>query len=888
MGIKAGNRRDSPRTTRNPGQSAKRKNSVGLEPLRSILVLTRDGNGPRTVLRQAISAEEVGWKACGLSSLPPEWVPPFFVVDSACTCAGSSEDNLQARIRQCVAELGIGDRPVIVRSSGTTETMRDRGRLVSAICSVDRITTTIDQLSTKLASEGAANVHWIVQRYLRPVRSGHLSNERHLSYENRDWVVEVEAHGDLAAFPSRIAVRPWRDGALPSSLDLSCASQPQITLKLKRVAIWATRLSSRLHFEWVWDGSAIWVVQADIAEARKGLAPKSLRPDRMPDIALGSLVLFQPASSEHYDQYPKLRNVKVYRELGYEMPAFFVLDDAAAIKSVLSGKLPQPLEHDVRELTKRPLIIRTDGKAVPPDKREMLPRSDELRTPAEATNWLLSDFSSQVEKTGLGNVPLCLIAHHFIPSIASAWARAEPATGLVRIESLWGLPEGLYWYSHDTFEVDVAGANKASGTTDYPIWKRRRYKGTFIAPDEAGRWVPYNTSEPYEWWSSISRTSWICEIASVTRRLADHEKCAVSVMWLIDNDRRATRHAVLPWYHTKSVFGGLPKAAPRRKLTAVRDHVIRTAADWAEVKSQVLSGRRAERVVMEPSDPLLVRNREFVEELAEFAASNGIVVELAGGILSHAFYILQRKGARVECVDLFGAEEETVEYNKLVRDKIPILIKARGERVQVVQLSGEALLAALRQKLVEEAYEVLDARAGEELLGELADVQELVNAIAGALEVGKKQIEANRLEKRKRRGGFDEGLMLEKTSTAHSPAAEADLKESTRLSISADRLILEPSALPSSPPYQRPDLRNVGEQREKLFAFQTELNRIRTAKQSTTFSLPIDDEALRDFTLTVEFTRSGSLLRGNVRLRLAPSQLVIKFLVPQMSLDFLE
>ena len=173
---------------------------------------------------------------------------------------------------------------------------------------------------------------------------------------------------------------------------------------------------------------------------------------------------------------------------------------------------------------------------------------------------------------------MCLIAHHFIPSVAAAWARAEPEGSLVRIESLWGLPEGLYWHAHDTFEVDTAN--------DYSIRKRLRFKGTFIAPVENGQWVQHQTSAPFDWGRSIVQKEWLQEIAATTKLVAEHDKHPVAVMWFIDNDQRATPHHVLPWYHAESAIDA-PKAAPRKKLTMASDFKIETVADWEDLRSKV-------------------------------------------------------------------------------------------------------------------------------------------------------------------------------------------------------------------------------------------------------------------------------------------------------------
>jgi len=858
-----------PHDTRNPKTIVRT-----LRPNRPIWKI--GAHGTVAIEPESLAANSIGWKARGLASLPPEWVPTFFVIDTAAlTFSGS---DLQGWIKDALAKASISIGRVIVRSSGATETLRSRGSLASETCSIDQISDTIRRLSSQVPDQSTKNVHWIVQTHVPSKRRGHLSNERHLSCEHRDWIVEIELQRNRPGYLSHIAIRKWRDGTSPSDLDLSCGSEPQITLCLRKVAHWATAFNVRIHFEWVWDGSAIWLVQADSAEEEVGVDPTSLRPDDVAEISAMELSVFKVAGAQHFETFSKLGNARLYSELGYCMPQFYILEDQKILKNVLQGRIPSVLDSDLSRLTKRPLIIRTDGSGIPFDQREMLPRSDELRSAGAAKEWLITTFKACVEESGLLSASLCLIGHHFLPSIASAWAGAEPGKRMVRIESLWGLPEGLYWYSHDTFEVDVqTGVHELSIIKKYPIFKRLRYKGTFIAPDSAGRWVPMHTGAPYDWRPSIKRKNWIFEIASTTRRIADREGHPVVVMWFIDNDIRVTRHKVLPWFHSKWQPEGLPKAAPRKKLAIARNHVISDCTNWEELKELVLRGIHVERIIVKPTDPELIRNPKFAEELGTFASAYKIVVELAGGILSHAFYVLQRAGAQVECTDLVGAEEDVVEYNKVVRDKIPAIIEGRNEKVEIIQLSGDALVAALRQKLVEEAYEVLDAKAGNELITELADVQEVISAIARAIQSSPSQVNLERKEKSKRRGGFDRGFMLRKTATPHSLSSQATLSEeqsgSSQPYLELKTKIVDPAEIPTNAPYRRPDLRSVNQQIEKLFAFETELNKIGNAKVSTTFELPFDNGDTRSFTLSIEFARIGATMRGNVRLRLQPQQM---------------
>lgn len=821
-----------------------------------------------------MSPERVGWKAYGLCSLPSEWVPRFLVVDAECVGETHSERTFREHLAEGMEEIGLQGPSVMVRSSGTKETLSHRGRLVSEKCAPGEILPTIRRLMDQRSKHAEGQVHWVIEEYVEPRRLGHLSNERHLSREQRDWVLEVEHHGDEPGYITSIAVRHWRDGSRISDYDLSCKSEPAISLRLKQVAMWATDLDARVHFEWVWNGDTIRIVQVDAAEVIAGVNPHSLLPAEVPDIPPESLDVFKVATPDNYERYGKLRNAKLYRELGYRMPAFYVLDDPETIGRILNGEMPTNLEHDLAELTKRPLIIRTDGKKIPEGKNEMLPRSDgELRTVGEAKTWIGQVFRARIEQRGLRDAELCLIAHHFIPSVSSAWARAEPGGRIVRIEVLWGIPEGLYWYSHDTFEIDTQNKILAEVTSfadlEYPFWRRLRYKGSFIASDLSGAWIPQQTAAPYDWRPSIGVEKWLFEIAHTTRRVAEREQFPVSLMWFVGNHRKATEHKVLPWFHSKSELGDSPKAAPHRKVRDARDFKIETLLDWTKLQEEVQAGKRVERVVMEPRDPAIIREPKFAENLADFAASHNIVVELAGGILSHAYYILKRRGCQTECIDLFGAEEDVVEYNKLVRDKIPEIIEGRGERVDVVQLAGDALIVALRQKLVEESLEALDAKSGDDLIGELADVDEVIRAFSHALQLRKGRIEAERKDKEKRRGGLNLGFMLKKTATPHSlpkRSSSSEINFSEKGEGPGRAVISEPGDIPTTPTYRRPDRRQMDQRLEKILTFETEVSKLGEANERVQFSMPVNDDVLGNFDLVVELRRNRSTLRGVVRL----------------------
>lgn len=114
--------------------------------------------------------------------------------------------------------------------------------------------------------------------------------------------------------------------------------------------------------------------------------------------------------------------------------------------------------------------------------------------------------------------------------------------------------------------------------------------------------------------------------------------------------------------------------------------------------------------------------------------------------------------------------------------------------------------------------EALDAKPGEDLVGELADVEEVLRALSAAVEVTKEQLEKERKNKNKRRGGFEQGYMLIKTATPHSLQKRSADTAFMLTALPGNPTISTSSALPAKPLYRRPDLRNVDQQAEKLFA----------------------------------------------------------------------
>lgn len=100
-------------------------------------------------------------------------------------------------------------------------------------------------------------------------------------------------------------------------------------------------------------------------------------------------------------------------------------------------------------------------------------------------------------------------------------------------------------------------------------------------------------------------------------------------------------------------------------------------------------------------------------------------------------------------------------YNKLVRDKIPNIIKEKGETPVVKTLDESEYKMELEKKLYEEYKEVIEA-TGDERVEELADMLEVIRALANLENKHLNDVIAIADKKNEKRGAFEEKIFLEK------------------------------------------------------------------------------------------------------------------------------
>ncbi|GAA0349607.1 putative house-cleaning noncanonical NTP pyrophosphatase (MazG superfamily) [Bacillus horti] len=98
-------------------------------------------------------------------------------------------------------------------------------------------------------------------------------------------------------------------------------------------------------------------------------------------------------------------------------------------------------------------------------------------------------------------------------------------------------------------------------------------------------------------------------------------------------------------------------------------------------------------------------------------------------------------------------------YNKVIRDNIPEIIMKNGMKYEIRELDDQTFLEGLKEKLNEE----IDEFKAEEDVEELADLLEVVFAIARLKGVSKDQLEEIQKKKEVTNGGFHKNLFLVKT-----------------------------------------------------------------------------------------------------------------------------
>lgn len=226
----------------------------------------------------------------------------------------------------------------------------------------------------------------------------------------------------------------------------------------------------------------------------------------------------------------------------------------------------------------------------------------------------------------------------------------------------------------------------------------------------------------------------------------------------------------------------LVQSAPDLQSTAIRDALIEQIKDDGH-EANVIQDFQADLSACDALIVLADRADGPTGAAAGFAlASKKPVLALHSDVLPAAFTGAESgKATDVEgWFQLLPTFYETVRpfAGRLVRDLIPQLVKDAGHNVTFRALDKEDKPNFLKQKVLDEAMELLHADLGQET-EEVGDVLEALEALIRVRDYGRENLRRVKEGKKKRRGGFERCWVVEATTPGKEPEeapAEEDPK----------------------------------------------------------------------------------------------------------------
>ena len=572
--------------------------------------------------------ELIGAKAYGISFLRdyPTWVPKFIIlpttyIDSIREGFDGNKDYLNQKISSFIPDIThllteneISSSKVIIRSSAVEESLLDRGAFDSTVCvnNDESILSTLTELIFDWFTiyDEEKHLALIIQNNIHVKAKGHLSNERRVSQFVRDWLIDYEGDENLDNHTFKIFKHRYKNLSsltLPKLLLTDQFSSVASLLHHPAELVTLFNDKERIHFEWVWDGSKIWIVQADKDVKVSGCNPNDFAKRNKSSIKcsyhFNELIGIEKFNS---DSFKKTRDQSIFREVGMETTPLFIVKNKGVFESILKGVESSVFDVDILELLKAgDIVIRSDinEQKYPLEKRQNLPRSSCLSSLIRIKSFIkecLENFC--LDEIELDDV--CFIIHNFIPSISSAFAYATPNNPKVRVDSIWGLPDGLQYYSHDSFEINTKNNN---------IYQKTRFKSSMLGVSKNGPWEPTEVGEGFDWKPSIGNQD-ITHISTQTIKLAKRLNKPVYVMWFVNciGDNKMPRN--IPWYFEENTIEGIG-LEHGASIYSRNLFTIKIESDIKIAEEKFINDHSNNGIILYPSDDL-IRNNVFLEEVA--------------------------------------------------------------------------------------------------------------------------------------------------------------------------------------------------------------------------------------------------------------------------------
>jgi len=712
----------------------------------------------------------VGQKAKNLSTLPMCWVPEYFVISSILYERWKEQGNISDLLNgEEYSELNTfleslvhsEECQVIVRSSSDDEGLKQRGTYLSneirqpdsqkILLSINSIFSQACQNSSK-TPEGI-KLAVIVQELKKTVYRGHLSNERRVARRIQDWVYEFAA-GNVGNF----AIKSHYTNADPKSI-IKASNRKELIRTLRNIATYFDDLQQRRHLEWVWDGSQVWLVQGDFDIDIPGTDPGKFLSPNFPVQHDYEFQILKHWSNADSKRWSKIENQFHFQEVGLPTYPLWVLEDQSALIEIGKNNFPSQITSEISQLARYPIVVRMDTNKQNEDTEENLdlPRSDTLNSAEKVHDFILTNTKSFL--THCSPRDFCFILHQYIPSKSSAFSLSLKNNPRVSIDSLWGIADGLQYFTHDSFEYDTSiGAL----VRDDP-----GYKQEYLAPDHTGDWQFVHSGKPWDWSPSLNPE----EIRSISKgavALSKLLKKNLVIMWFVGIPKSTNMPNVIPWWYTE--IHDIPEMLSPSDKSVFNRRVmqISTQSDLNALES--LHNQKDFTLKLNPR-PELLREKEFINKIIQISKDHDLTIEMGGSPLCHAYYQLRRAGVKVSCEDRLYRKSKIFrtkalkpkKFDKLVRDKIPQIIINHGEQVSTVKVEDSELVKTLKEKVIEESYELFWSDNEISAREELSDLYEAIMTLARLYHVSPAMIQTSANKKRKVKGGFKDGTYLLQT-----------------------------------------------------------------------------------------------------------------------------
>lgn len=696
----------------------------------------------------SINYNYYGRKATSLLEIK-DYTPKFILISTELYHSYLNEDENKfnhqfKKIKHYITEKFDDEASLIIRSSATRENLNKRGKYISVeLNSLNDFKKSILNIFEDFDKhkEVEEEIGLIIQKKIDFLVKGHFSNERRISKKSTSWMYEIEESKITTRLPLNQNLFIKKNRKI--EIDLKCEKFDDIIGSFEGIAQKFISPDYRIHFEWLYEEGNLFLVQYDIENKELGQPPtSSWNPLTNPEKNNYDFKLL----NRNYSLCKKTKCLLTFQKCDLPHAKVYILNDEELFNKVLKNEKCDDLELDLKNLISYPIVIRTDVNIE--GENFLLPRTDTIFKVEEAQTFItktLQDFSEH-------QIPLediFFLFHRYISSKASALSFTTNETPNVKIDSIWGLPDGLHCFPYDSYELSF-----------YPketIESKISCKPYFLDCNKEGQWVKRKSGWKYDWMPSLTEIQ-VKEIAEMAQKISAYLKSAVAIMYFIDVDEKSGHPSVLPWYYTTDIPLSFD-SKPVELIFPSNIFTLKSKNDFPKLKAL----GKNEVIVKLQLNPEIIRDRDFINSVADYLSKEKISTVLEGSLLSHLFYILTSKGTNLKCTDTFRPTYEKVSYNKLVRDKIPKKISKQGEKVSIKKISEYEHIELLKQKLVEEALELNEERDTNKLIEEAADVYEVVITLLDKLNFNWNDLLEVVHRKRKKSGGFSEGIYLIKT-----------------------------------------------------------------------------------------------------------------------------